>query len=132
LEIGLRCLSLPGAFRIIFGRQVLVVEHIARWHTFLTDPAARTALRRATRAVAGVLGSAGVYYLPDSGFAPSVAIDRIWDGGSLEDVRTDLIHCCGPPSLDLDVIYREDYDEAMLERGYFFETLRAGSAPSDA
>src|SRR4051794_4222924 len=53
LELGLRCLRLPGTFRILFGRHLFRMGHIARWYSFLTEPGARTALRRATRAVAG-------------------------------------------------------------------------------
>src|SRR4051794_36942237 len=43
--IDLRCLRLPGTFRILFGRHLFLLRHIARWHTFLTECRARTVLR---------------------------------------------------------------------------------------
>jgi hypothetical protein len=130
LEFGLRSLRLAGTFRILLGCHLFLVTHIARWHTFLTDPGARGVLQQAARAIADVLGSSAVYYLPDSSFAPSIAIDHLWAGGSLEDFHADLIHRCGMPSLDLGVIYREDIDDAMLERGYFYEALPTQASPS--
>jgi hypothetical protein len=129
---GLRCLRLPGTFRLSFGRHLFVLNHIARWRAFLTDPAARSVLRRATSAVVGVLGSSGIYYLPDSGFAPSVASDRIYDGGTLEDLQGDLTRSCGwPPTLDLEVMYFEYFDGEALEKGYFYEALPAKPASAN-
>jgi hypothetical protein len=123
MGVGLRCLRLPGTFRLYFGNHLFLLGHIARWYTFLTDPEARSVLRRASRAVAEVLGSAEVFYLPDSAFAPSIAIDRVYDGGTMEAMRVDLMRTCGPPSLDLATIYPEEHDETMLENGYFHEAL---------
>jgi hypothetical protein len=114
-------LDSPTGFHCIVYRTVVEVCHVVRWAAFLTDTRLQTDLRRAVGAIAGVLRSSEILYLPDSSFPCSASTDVLYEDGTLADVKDWLCEHCGPPAGSIAAIYTET-GGTWEGDGYFLET----------
>lgn len=105
----------PSCFAAWVFRYAIDVTSCARWWSFLFEPDVRAGLLDGVRGMASVLRSSTIIYLPDSAYPPSVASDRLYEGGGVAEVvdwlRTNVGEAA--PSIDAP---REDKSVYVIER----------------
>jgi len=114
----------PSCFGAWVFKQALEVTSTARWSSFLFEEDVRAGLLEAVRQLARVLRSSTIVYLPDSAFPPSVASDRLYEGGGVAEVVDWLQTNVGPAASSIDAIRGADEDH-WDESGYVIERIEA-------
>jgi hypothetical protein len=118
----------PSVFGAWVFRHALEVTSCARWWSFLYQKDVRAGLLAGVRQLAGLLGSSTIVYLPDSAYPPSVASDRLHEGGEIAEVINWLQTKVGAPASSIDAIRGADEDE-WDESGYVIERVEASAFP---
>jgi hypothetical protein len=114
----------PSCFSVGVFKQALEVTSSARWWSFLFQEDVRAGLLEGVRQLAGVLRSSTIVYLPDSAFPPSVASDRLYEGGGMAEVVDWLQANVGSAASSIDAIRGADEDH-WDESGYVVERVEA-------
>jgi hypothetical protein len=95
---GVASLEGPGSFFLYVGAHSTVIGCWVRWREFLSEPAARQALRAIVIQFSRCIGSRRAIYIPDNAWGPADhALGGGFEGATFEDIRSKLIDEAGPP-----------------------------------
>jgi hypothetical protein len=111
----------PAGVLLWIGPHTIDVWNVTRWRTFLTEKTLQDCLRAVCHALAAITRAAYVIYLPDSGFSVSEALDLVYSGKTLDEVRGFLEMHHGPPVSDFADIYERDEEDWQNGNGYFID-----------
>jgi hypothetical protein len=115
----------PDGFHGRVLTHAIHVGHLARWWSFLYEPAMQAGLRLASRTLASTVGGEHILYLPDNRFPPADGVDALYEGGTVLDaIRWLHAHVHAPAPDPAAFLGREDdWQEGYDERTWFYERL---------
>jgi hypothetical protein len=93
------------------GPRTCIVHPSPRWGAFVEQPLVQDAVTSFCTSVARALGATSLLYLPDSSYAPSLALEMLEDNYSLGQILDFLQVKCGPPATTISSIRHELSDD---------------------
>lgn len=88
----------PAGLSLGAGQHLYDLGFFVLWTNFLADADARTLVEQVSAALARLLGSPEVLYVPDSAYRASGVSDLEYTDASVDDAKRWLRQHCGPPA----------------------------------